>query len=41
MKLKMFRKDYLFYKEQANIRYGIIIQKQQSDFNTLIKKIIG
>lgn len=41
MKLKIFRKDYLFYKEQANIRYGVITQKQQSDFNTLIKKIIG
>lgn len=41
MKLKMLRKDYLFYKEQANIRYEVITQKQQSDFNTLIGKIIG
>ena len=41
MKLKMLGENYSFYKEQASIGYQTVTQKQQNDFQTLIKKIIN
>lgn len=40
MKLQILTNNYEYYKEQATTRYNQIIQKQQKDFCTLIKKII-
>lgn len=39
MKLKVLGENYNYYKEQAKSRYEAVTQKQQRDFNTLIKKI--
>ena len=39
MKLKNLKNNYQYYKELAAARYQTIIQKQQSDFETLINKI--
>lgn len=41
MKLKTLTDNYLNYKKLAINRYQLITQKQQSDFDTLIKKIIN
>lgn len=41
MKLKTLEENYFYYKEQAEVRYKAVIQKQQHDFDILVRKIIS